>query len=282
MHGRVTIGARGDGTSAVRVTVLTGSPASGSAGLCPPLSHLPLDGQPSDGPRDVFLDQRIPAQRLVMALENRGRIRIAAVADGDSEVSAQPANAGTLHRASLEKCPQLVVGPPPEIEQARRSKPLAGLPGLVHGTHGGGGVVIRADVLADIAAIGVRAEQDALLLDNRALVLDREIGQASCRIEHARFDQRSGRTRGETQRARSALIEDGLVRLQIEVADDFREEDPRTQLGVDQAGVLADPAQTGVLRVDPLLHRPGIDISARFEPFAEDERSRSSRTSSRR
>ena len=37
------------------------------------------------------------------------------------------------------------------------------------------------------------------------------------------------------------------------------------ELGVDDTRVAADPAETGVLRVDALLHRPGIDVGARLE-----------------
>ena len=37
--------------------------------------------------------------------------------------------------------------------------------------------------------------------------------------------------------------------------------DPRSELGIDQAGVLADPAEARVLRVDALLHRPGVDVA---------------------
>ena len=40
------------------------------------------------------------------------------------------------------------------------------------------------------------------------------------------------------------------------------EEDPRSESRVDHARVLADPADTGVLRVDAFLHRPGVDVGA--------------------
>ena len=43
------------------------------------------------------------------------------------------------------------------------------------------------------------------------------------------------------------------------------EKHPRSELGVDHAGVLADPAEPGVLRVDAFLHRAGVDVGARLE-----------------
>ena len=85
------------------------------------------------------------------------------------------------------------------------------------------------------------------------------------RIEHARLDERAGRTRLETARAAAALLEPLRVGLERQRADDLAEKQPRAELGVDQAGVLADPAEPGVLRVDALLHRAGVDVGARVE-----------------
>ena len=41
--------------------------------------------------------------------------------------------------------------------------------------------------------------------------------------------------------------------------------DPRAELRTDDAGVLADPADAGVLRVDALLDRAGVHVGARLE-----------------
>src|SRR3954464_14878956 len=97
---------------------------------------------------------------------------------------------------------------------------------------------------------------------------DRQVGDAAVRIEHPSLDECAGRTRVEAPRAAAALLEPLRVRLEVEGADDFGEEQPRSDLRVDQAGVLANPAKTGVLRVDAFLHRTGVHVRTRFEWFA--------------
>ena len=97
------------------------------------------------------------------------------------------------------------------------------------------------------------------------LVLDGQVGQAARRVEHTGLDERAGRARRQAQRARSTLIEHRLAGLEIEVGDDLGQEDPGTELGIDQARVLADPAKPGVLRVNALLHGSGVDVAARLE-----------------
>src|SRR4051794_30243696 len=84
--------------------------------------------------------------------------------------------------------------------------------------------------------------------------LDGQVGNAPVRIEHPRLDEGSGRTRLQASRAAAALFEPLRVGLEGQRADDLREKQPRSDLRVDQAAVLADPAEPGVLRVDALLH----------------------------
>jgi len=69
----------------------------------------------------------------------------------------------------------------------------------------------------------------------------------------------------DAQDARAALIEGRLVALERQAADDFREEDPRADLGADHARVLPNPANARVLRVHALLHGAGVDVCARVE-----------------
>ena len=78
-------------------------------------------------------------------------------------------------------------------------------------------------------------------------------------------DERLRRARLEAQRAGAALVERRRVDLERQAADDLAEKQPRAELGVDDAGVLADPADARVLRVDALLHRAGVDVGARLE-----------------
>ena len=79
---------------------------------------------------------------------------------------------------------------------------------------------------------------------------------------------------------RAALLEPLRVGLERSVHDDLAEEQPRAELGVDQAGVLADPAEPGVLRVDALLHRAGVDVARGLERLGRHRRA--SRPAARR
>src|SRR5256885_10621752 len=72
-------------------------------------------------------------------------------------------------------------------------------------------------------------------------------------------------TRLEAQRTSAALIERRRVHFERQTADDLGEKDPRPELRMDDAGVLADPSEPGVLRVDALLDGPGVDVGARVE-----------------
>ena len=119
---------------------------------------------------------------------------------------------------------------------------------------------------------------------NAPSMLDRQVGDAARRVEHARLRRARGRTRLEAQRAGAALIERRRVRLERQAADDLGQEDPRPERRVDHAGVLADPADAGVLRVDALLHRTGVDVGARLERLAATLRAstRAARRAARR
>src|SRR4030095_3470039 len=88
---------------------------------------------------------------------------------------------------------------------------------------------------------------------------------AARRIEYAGSDDRLRRTRLEAEHAGAALVERRRVHLQRQAADDLREKDPGSDVGMDDARVLADPPDAGVLGVDAFLHRSGIDIHARLE-----------------
>ncbi len=99
----------------------------------------------------------------------------------------------------------------------------------------------------------------------RAAFLDREIGNAPRRIQHARSEDRLRRAGIQAQRARPALIDGRGVHFERQAADDLAEEDPGAERRVDDAGVLADPADARVPREDALLHRPRVDVGARVE-----------------
>src|SRR5687767_7113823 len=102
------------------------------------------------------------------------------------------------------------------------------------------------DFLTDVAPVRVLANRGTLRGGNRALQLDREIGKALCRIEHVRIDQGTGRAGIEAPGACSTLVGRPRIDLQLQIADDLREEDPRAEFLADQTRVLAYPAQAGI------------------------------------
>jgi hypothetical protein len=121
--------------------------------------------------------------------------------------------------------------------------------------------------LADIAPIDVIPHRRGQRFRNTALELYREVRNATRGVEHSWGDDRPGGTRFDAQGARAALIEGGGIDVERQAANNFREKDPRAALGVDHAGVLADPTDARVLRVDTLLDRARIHIRASVEGF---------------
>src|SRR5207302_6663803 len=69
------------------------------------------------------------------------------------------------------------------------------------------------------------------------------------------------RTGGDARRAIAAAVGMGDVRLEIEIRYERAEEQPRAEPLVDQAAVLADPADAGLLRPGFLHHRAGVDLA---------------------
>src|SRR5204863_3745845 len=168
-------------------------------------------------------------------------------------------------RAALQQRSQVAVGPSPELHEARQIESLAWLPRHVRRDRRW--LVVRADVLANIAPIHVIAERGAVLVGDAGSKLDRQVRNAAGRIEDAGVDERTGRAGVKTAPARSALLECLRVGFEWKRRDDLREEQPGAMLRVDQARVLANPSKARVLRVDALLHRARIDVRARVEGF---------------
>ena len=98
---------------------------------------------------------------------------------------------------------------------------------------------------------------------DRALQLDGEIGNAAPRVEHEGRHERSGGADLEAGGAAAAVHagEPGVHR-QRDVGEDLAEEEPRARVRIDQHGVLADPAEAGLLRHAALQHRRAVDEHA--------------------
>ena len=182
--------------------------------------------------------------------------RRGAVRDSHGEVSTQARDAGPRHGRPARETRQLVVAHRPQVPHERAVQRRPRLPGGIVAP--GGRLVPRADVLADVAAEDAGADRGPERVRNLTPQLDREIGQAPPRVEHVRFDDGAGRTCLDAERAGSAAVEDGFVGCERQAAGDDGEEEPGTEIGVDQAAVLPDPPEARALGVRPLVNRPGV------------------------
>src|SRR4029079_2846914 len=213
------------------------------------------------GPVDVFGDQGVVAQRLTDVAQRRERLGVAGRAGADGNVAPQSSYARPRHRASLHRRAQVGIGRSPERRQRRavergprqpRARRIVRLRRLR---------VPRTHFLADVAAVGVRAHGLTLIEGHPPLELDREIGETARRIQHVGIDERAGRAGIDTELAAAALLQRRRVGLERQAADDLRQEEPGPDFGIDHAGVLPDPAEPSVLRVDTLLYGSRVDVS---------------------
>ena len=116
-----------------------------------------------------------------------------------------------------------------------------------------------ADREAIVAAIDAVADQRAQLVRDRPLVLDRQIGDAAPRIEPVRGRERGGRAGVETAPAGAAMVALGRVGRQRQAQIDLAEEQPGAEIARHEVGVLALPAEPGLLRQRLFHDRRGID-----------------------
>src|SRR5688572_13702472 len=119
-------------------------------------------------------------------------------------------------------------------------------------------LVPRARELAVVAAEHAVADQRPQLLGNRVLQLDREVGDAAPRVDAVGRDDRAGRADVDAARAGAAVRARRRVDRQRQVGVDLAEEEPAAGAAVDQAAVLADPAQARVAGERALEHRRRI------------------------
>ena len=126
-----------------------------------------------------------------------------------------------------------------------------------------------AGVLAVVAPEDPVAELFLDRVGDRTAVLDRPVRQASARVEQSGCDERVGRARLETADAGAAPLGDRIVGGDVQIRYDFGEEKERPELGVDQAAVLPDPAETGGRGKRALRQRRRIDADPPVEAAVE-------------
>src|SRR5690606_13673552 len=125
-----------------------------------------------------------------------------------------------------------------------------------------GEFVPRTRQLAVVAAEDAVADQRPQVLVDAAFMLDGEVGNAAPRVEPVRRGDRAGGADLDAAHAGAAVRGGRRVDRQRQVDIDFAEEEPRAAVLVDQAGVLADPAQAGVARQRALEPRRRVDEHA--------------------
>src|SRR5258705_6354057 len=141
------------------------------------------------------------------------------------------------------------------------------------------------DVLTDVAAEHPVADLRGLRVGELPAMLDREIGNARARVEIAFSDERLGGARIEAAAARAAAVRlEWKIRLEIRITQHNADERERSDFGMYQHHVLADPSEPGELGQLSLGHGARVDVTARrcagheladgrrelLEPVAED------------
>ena len=114
-------------------------------------------------------------------------------------------------------------------------------------------LVPGADELAVVASEDPVADRGSQRLGNRAVVLDREVGNAAARIELVGRRDRAGRAGGQAGAAAAAAVRRARVYGERQVGEQFAEHEERAGALVDEVRVLADPAKAGIAR-ERLLH----------------------------
>ena len=107
-----------------------------------------------------------------------------------------------------------------------------------------------------------------MLVGDWAAQFDRQVRNAARRIQLV-GRQRGGGAGVDAAGAGSATVGRRGIGVEREGRQQFAEEEPGTEGLVDQAGVLADPAESGLPSVGSLQQRGGVDAGAPLVVGAE-------------
>src|SRR5207247_2467521 len=160
-------------------------------------------------------------------------------------VSLEPTRIVTRHEETVVACCELArVGAEPVDEgnvRLRAVRQRAAVPPLLDPA------IPRADVLADVAAVDLRAEVPAVWLgDGRGCL--RPVGEAARSVERPGLVERAGWTCVDAESAVAAVQTERRCRLSLDVSDDCAEHDPGTVPPGDQQPVLAVDAHPPSIR----------------------------------
>src|SRR4051794_2457518 len=187
-----------------------------------------------EGPLRVLTQHRV---RVLSELLHHGLLcSAAAVPKCDERVATQVARVVGGHVQAVEPPDELVALPRQPLDErdvrcrvARRLRPAAALLDAA---------VPRAQVLADVAAVDLRAELRAVLRRDRLGRLG-PVGEALRRVEGSRLVERAGRAGIDAERAGAAIELERRRRLDLDVGDQRSEDDPGTVAPRDQHRVLS-------------------------------------------
>ena len=162
---------------------------------------------------------------------------------------------------AFEATQELVLAPAQQLDQIRGIQAVAG------GEVGQGGAAREAipgtHQLAVVTAVDAVADQGAQRFGDGAAQFDGEVGDAAPRVELARAGDGPGGADVDAGGATAAVI--ALLRRvhrQRQVGEQFAEEEPGAGVAGDEVGVLADPAQPGLLGQGLFQHRRAVDEGA--------------------
>jgi hypothetical protein len=224
-----------------------------------------------DGPLGSFGEDRVFGCRP--GFELREEVRVAGVAHGDGYVALHAFAAGALDGRTLEPALELGSVHVGEPVQGRVDE-LGAWENVVHSVHqrivNGRSSIPGADVLADVAAEDLAADGGAEIFRDASLLLDGEVGDAARGVHLVRGDEGVGRAGIDAARAGAAAVGRDLeydAFSDWNGRDDDAEQQPGAELLVDDAGVLADPADAGAGSSGALDERAGVNVAAGLNFF---------------
>src|ERR1044071_6401042 len=122
-------------------------------------------------------------------------------------------------------------------------------------------VVPGTNVLTDVAAEDVMTYGITKLQRHVSPFLDGKVRNASPCIHLPGSHKRLSGTGIKAARTAAAAIGSGAISSQFQRSENDSQENPRAQLRVNQAGILANPPNSSIFGVYPFHDGAGIDIT---------------------
>ena len=183
--------------------------------------------------------------------------RLRRIADRYQHIAHETLAADPLDGGTGEQRPEPGIVEPGKLGETRRGQCGAGQEfGFFRRTRE---FVPGADRETVVAAIDAVADQRPQCGRDRPLVLDRQIRDAAPCIEPIRGRERGGRAGVETAPAGAAMIALGRVGRQRHAEKNLPEKHPGAETAGHEIGMLALPADSGLLRQRLFHDRRGID-----------------------